>query len=333
MEEKNISINEKKITAIDRIINAAKIVELVLLLILVVSINIGKGFYITANLLIIIILFICPLMEFIKGYFQTNNTKLILLAAKLVASIVYGISIMFMIYKILFSKSIANERFYWLYNYIAVFQVIVFVGIEIKGFVMNEITIKKVKAGYTMHLKIISCFLCVMFFSVIVPMILCYQPKKVVSFDNMKLPSELLVMDSNDKESNTWSSLLKRNATITDSKLIEDLQKEISKIQAENVRNLDRLNYEIRNIKNESYYGIFPSYYKEFNGGRAISKGIEDGYIYEILLHKNGEVMVWNYHPLTPSFRILPEMYRVNLPEDCKKMIIQAIEAGNREKD
>lgn len=332
MEEKNISINEKKITAIDRILNAAKTVELVLLIILMVSFNIGKGFYITANLLIIILLFIYPLMEFIKGYFQTNSPKLILLAAKLIASIVYGISIMYMFYKIVFSKSIVNERLYCLYNYIAVFQVILFTGVMIKGFIMDEITIKKIKAGYTMHLKIFLCFLCVMFFAVIVPMILCYQPKKVVSFDNLKLPSELLVMDSNDKESNTWSSLLKRNDTITDSKLIEDLQKEISKIQAENVRNLDRLNYEIRNIKNESYYGIFPSY-KELSGGRAISEGIEEGYIYEILIHKNGEVMVWNFHPLTSPFRMLPEMYRVNLPEDCTKMIIQAIESGKREKD
>lgn len=325
MEEKKINIEEKK--TLDGIMNKVNIVLLVLFFTIGKSSNPSTAnivLYITASLLIIVNLFINPLIEFKKGCSKVNN-KLISRETKLGIKITMGIIILFILNKLVFSKSIVTERLYWLYSLMAIFIIISVAARFILICVNNAVVLVEDKLGATKHKRKPLAIEVFLFLIIFIMAIQCYEPKRVVSFSNMKLPSGLLAIDYMNQGTSNSSS--RRCVDITDLKFIEDFQKEISKARAENVRNLDRANYEIRKVRGISYYSI-RLLYKDLNGGSLYSNNINEGYIQEIRVHKNGEVLILCFPILHSNFNKIQEIYRLNLPEEYKNEIIKTIELG-----
>lgn len=326
MEERKISMGENKTFTSHDVLNRVNIVLLVLFFFLGRLDNVDIKLYIIVNLLIVVNLFIYPLIEYRNSPIRVNNSKWTSQEIKLCLKVSQGLAMLFILFKTVFSKSIANERYYWLYNLMALYVIILFiVNIIIK--LINYVSVRgKEKTGVLELKRNHATVRVVLALMMIFPIIQFYQPKKTLSPGSINLPGELSVMEYRNTNLSESRGVLYYGTTITDSELIENLQVKISGAQAENVRNLDRVNYEIRKIRKGSYYRIIPGY-KDSNWEGTSSNNINDLYSYEILIYKNGEVILRSFPVYNTSSLKLPDIYRLHLSEEDINEIINMIES------
>lgn len=237
-----------------------------------------------------------------------------------------GLGGIFIIYKIIFTQSIIQEKNYTAYNSLALCIFLYIMIIQIIAIIKK---IKILIAEKSSFMRYVFNFV-ISIFSItslaIIPINNFLVPKKVVNLSNIKMPSEFIIYEESGKKLEDRKSIFSSDRKIDDNKFVEALLKEIPKTKGENIRNLDRINYYIRYTGWESYIRIYPSY-TMINGSYKPPGGIDKGYIYEIRIHKNGDVVLVDYD--TGKNNILlknqVDMYRVNLSNELVKRLISNI--------
>lgn len=144
---------------------------------------------------------------------------------------------------------------------------------------------------------------------------------------NIKRPAQFKLFEVSEGISVNWEKTKSDMGYIVDDSFPELFQSEISRIKTENVRGLDKLNYELKNLRGESYMAIYPYYEMKYENFISFD-GVDDGYIYEIRVHKNREVILHNFDIDTPGliYNKGDEYYRLDLPDNFKKELMRVIE-------
>lgn len=315
VEKKNTKIQDKKKSSIEEILGVVSFLVFIAACAFLASSKISIEFFILITIAIFINFCIRPFIiyknEVIDRKVEINS--IYILRPCFVAAVALGS--IFIIYKVIFSQSIIREKNYTAYNFIALCIIFSMVAIQIVNFINRIKALVNENANFMKHLlNVITSILSILTL-VIIPASRFFVPKKVVDFSNVKMPNEFFIYEVSDCKPKDMNYAFSDKAKVSDNKLIELFQKELCETKSENIRDLDKINYDIRNIKGE-YVKIQPSYINTSYGNRWLH-GIDEGYIYEIRIHKNGDIVLadfdidkYKYHIF---FKKPYDIYRLNL--------------------
>lgn len=326
MEEKMLQTDKTSKSILDRIIAIIIVVSYFAAVAYAVFIRIGMEFFVLFSIAMTTSLCIGPLIEYIKKASKGNGENNIHAALRLgyITALVSGT--LFITYETIFSEAIILDKNYYIYDCFAVFVIVNIIFIQIITIVKKTKTLIIEKAGFFICFGNVIWSIIVIFFVTIIPVSKFYMPKRIVDLGNIKRPAEFKLFEISEGKPGDWKKTESDMGYIVDDSFAELFQSEISKLKAENMRGLDKINYVLRNLKGESYIEIYLYYETKF--GNSISfHGVDDGYISRIMVHKNGEVILHNFDIDTPGlfFNKGADYYRIILPDDFEKELRRVI--------
>lgn len=313
MEENLSRENSKKSTAgtVSVIIN---ILAVLMFFLFAVQSRFRVSVFILVSILTVNYLCIKPIIEYATEVSASRNDGLFTGAVVLGLKTAYVAGVLFTANRIVFTYPIVEDGLYWFYNLMAIILLIICVIGLIEGFIGNIAELKSENAPFERYIGRLLIAVLAFIFGAIIPLTNLYQPNRIITLDNLKKPIGFHIIDYTNDVQDTY--LLNHNTKdIWDMELAEDFYNAVSKIQAQNIRNLDLLNYKAKYINNKSYYAILPIY--EESKYSHVNE-LDRGYIYKVKLHKNGEVILID----TESEK---EMYRLALPGNLVEKIFTKI--------
>lgn len=313
MQEMQLDSGKTRKPILEKTLNIIGTVSLIAAALYAALIRVDVEAFILITIVLIINLCIKPLIEYIKEASQGEIGKSFPTALKLGFLTTLMVGGLFVIHKAIFSQAIIQDKNYETYNFLAECIIISAIAMQIIN------TIKKTRAhvlegaGFLKHCGNIINLIFTIFFVIIIPVSKFYMPKKVVDFSSIKVPSEFRFLQVSKGKPVSASSM----NIVADDKFAKLFQREISMINAENVRDLDKINYEIRDLNGRSYLAIQPHYKETYGNFRSVD-GIDDGYIYEIRMYENGEVILQNFDVdnFKPILNKPIDIYRLKLSVD-----------------
>lgn len=141
-------------------------------------------------------------------------------------------------------------------------------------------------------------FVFLWFVFLIIPIYQTYQPKNIISLNNLKMPSKIQIynvhiLNSREKSKDEYDHadyLIGEHeemlTEITDKKEIEDIFKSIPNTQVENIRNFNIFKYEVIKENHKDFIKVVPLY-KFPSGDTSTFNDLEKGYIHHIEIFDN----------------------------------------------
>ena len=141
-------------------------------------------------------------------------------------------------------------------------------------------------------------FIFLWFVCLILPIYQTYQPKNIISLNNLKMPSKIQIynvhiLNSREKSKDGYDHsdyLISEHeemlTEITDKKEIEDIFKSIPNTQVENIRNFNIFKYKVIKENHKDFIKVVPLY-KFPSGDTSTFDDLEKGYIHHIEIFDN----------------------------------------------
>ncbi|WP_425447526.1 hypothetical protein [Dethiothermospora halolimnae] len=290
-------------------------------------------FFIPWILLINISLFFLPLINFIQEYSEEKIyvREHILLVLQGIMTLILCYAIYSIFYKP-YQYIVDNRTFFSILFYLVI---VIFVIAFIKNIRDKVINAKKdSKSNLSFMGRILLIPVGIVF--VIAPINFLYPPEKTISLENLKRPISIDI-EKNSNKSNKKSymdirGLLNRESVeMSDKKLIDKLYNEITNLEIENIRNLDRLYYLIMKAKQDIYYELTPSY-ETIGMAFGSRQSLDDGFVQHIYIYDNGEIIIKDEARRLGFFDSIlqknrDDYYRVAISKELTEELINKIKA------
>lgn len=324
MEKDGVKIKQNQKSRTDEVMGIISFLMLVAILLLVRFSQIGMEFFALITAIIFINSCIMPFIDYKKNMLsrETENNSIYILQPCITA--VAGLAGIFIIYKVIFSQSIIREKNYDAYNYIGLFVLFYIITMQIFSIIKKIKALNNEKAKFIQYVVyfIVSIIPIIMFMTISSSIFLI--PRKTIDLNNVKISNELSIYEISGTKYDDFTSILSGKREIDDNGLAELFAKKISEAKGENLRNLDRINYDIRVLGHESYIQIYPRFTKVDGNNKTLSN-----HIYEIRIHKNGDVMLVDYDMNKCGYYILlkkpVDIYRLNFSKEFAENLMNHI--------
>lgn len=313
MEKDGVKTKQNQKSRIDEVMGIISFIIFIAAIPLMIYSKMGVEFFILITAAIFINFCIRPFISYkkIELCTETEVNSFRILRPCLIAAT--ALEAIFILYKVIFSQSIICERGYVIYNFIAIWIIFSVIAIQIINFIDEVNSLRTKNSNFMKHVLNVIALILSIITIVIIPVSKFFMAKKVVDFSTIKMPSEFVIFGESDNDPQFGYAKSHEKGKITDVKFMDLFKNELSNTKSENIRDLDRINYEIRNTSDE-YITLYPTY-TNTRPGEGSLHGIDDGYIYEIRVHKNGDIVLVDYNIDNNNFLLGKpnDIYRLNL--------------------